>query len=106
MKKEAAYFQQAFADRDYRRQKILETREHRQMTGGFSIVIGVLFAGITLYGGIAEGHWFTGFGSLFSTLVLMLGMYVTATTRLAALEAMDGKVSSPAADPQAKPVAG
>ncbi len=97
--KETDYFQKALTDADYRRGKIIELREHRKL-GVFllSFMIAVAAFG-TLYRGIVTGNWIEAFGSIWCSVIIVAWVHTNTKTRLAALEAMEGKAAEPADHP-------
>jgi hypothetical protein len=93
--KESEYFQKAFRDADYRQVKIAELRYQAKYTVGFLIFGCVLLVAMTLARGLGEGLWWEGLTSMYPSVILMAWIHTNAKTRLAALEAMDGKPAEP-----------
>lgn len=93
---EAEYFHKALTDPGYRREKIVELREHRKFTliGLVFMLVVVIFA--NGYAGIVQGKWFEGFGGMWGSVLLVTWVHTNIKTRLAALEAMEGKALEPA----------
>jgi hypothetical protein len=88
--KEAEYFRQASLDVDFRREKILEQREQKKFARGFLIFGAIVMTVLVVISGITEGKWLAGL-SYFGPVIVAAMMYSTASTRLAALEAMEGR---------------
>ena len=93
--KEAEYFQQARDDADFRRSKISELKAHKKFTGWMLVTFCVIVVILTLLVGLTEGKWHD-MGNMLGSIILMAWVYTNTGTRLAALEAMDGKVTAPA----------
>jgi hypothetical protein len=93
--KESEYFQRASLDADYRQAKITELRYQAKYTLGFLIFGCVLLVAMTLGRGLTEGKWWEGLTSMYPSVILMAWVHTNAKTRLAALEAMEGKTAEP-----------
>lgn len=93
--KEAEYFHRAFQDVEFRREKILELREHRKLFRNLSIGFGIILVACIVTTGLAEGHWLDGFGGMLGSMILMAWVHNITTIRLVALEVMDGQGATP-----------
>ena len=93
--KEAEYFQRARDDAGFRRDKIVELKEQKSLTGWMLLCIGGLLTAVWLVASIMERRWLD-LGSSLSSIILAAWVHSNARTRLAALEAMDGNVVAPA----------
>ena len=92
--KEAEYFQRTLQDVEFRREKILELREHRKLFRNLSIGFGAILVACCVTTGLAEGHWLEGVSGMLPSLILMAWVYTNTTTRLRALETMDGQCTA------------
>jgi hypothetical protein len=91
--KESEYYQRAFDDPAFCREKIDSLRYFRKVEIGLGVFSALGFVATTLYGILAADRWDAGEGWI-ALLAVNAGVYVATSTRLAALEAIERKTTS------------
>jgi hypothetical protein len=88
---ETEYYQAAFDDGAFRREKLDSLRYFRKVEIGLFVVSALGFVATTLGLGLMEGRW-DGGGVWLAMLAINAALYTTSSTRLAALEVIQKRV--------------